>query len=43
MTRPEREDYADLLKDELSQLNASFTLDSIAQSDVIDLYRLTPR
>jgi 4-amino-4-deoxy-L-arabinose transferase-like glycosyltransferase len=43
VTRPEREDYADLLKDELTQLNASFNLDSIAQSDLIDLYRLTPR
>ena len=43
MTVPEREDYADLLKDELVQLNASFAVDSIARSDLIDLYRLTPR
>jgi len=43
ITRPERDDYADLLKDELTQLNASFNLDSIAQSDLIDLYHLTPR
>ena len=43
MTAPERQDYADLLKDELAQLNTSFTVDSIARSDLIDLYRLTPR
>ncbi len=43
MAAPERQDYADLLKDEIAQLNASFTVDSIAQSDLIDLYRLTPR
>ncbi len=43
MTRPEREDYADLLKDELKQLNASFNLESIAQSDLIELYRLSAR
>ncbi len=43
VTRPEREDYADVLKDELSQLNTSFNLESIAQSDLIDLYRVTPR
>jgi hypothetical protein len=43
VTRPEREDYADLLKDELSQLNTPFNLESVAQSDLIDLYRVTPR
>ncbi len=43
MTAPERQDYADLLKDELSQLNTPFNLESIAQSDLIDLYRVTPR
>jgi hypothetical protein len=43
MTAPERQDYADLLKDEISQLNGSFAVDQIARSDLIDLYRLTPR
>lgn len=43
MTAPERQDYADLLKDELNQLSTSFNLDAVAQSDLIDLYRLTPR
>jgi 4-amino-4-deoxy-L-arabinose transferase-like glycosyltransferase len=43
VTAPERQDYADLLKDELSQLNGPFTVDPIARSDLIDLYRLTPR
>ena len=43
LNTPERQDYADLLKDEISQLDASFTLDAIAQSDQVDLYRLTPR
>ena len=43
MTAPERQDYADLLKDEIAQVSASFNLDSIARSDLIDLYRLTPR
>ncbi len=40
---PERQDYADLLKDELAQMSGSFNLESIAQSDLIELYRLTPR
>jgi hypothetical protein len=31
------------LKDEIAQLNASFTVDAIARSDLVDLYRLTPR
>jgi 4-amino-4-deoxy-L-arabinose transferase-like glycosyltransferase len=43
MTAPERQDYADLLKDEISQLNGSFTVDQIARSDLIDFYRITPR
>jgi len=43
MTAPERQDYGDLLKDELAQLSASFNLDAIACTDLIDLYRLTPR
>jgi len=43
VTRPEREDYGELLKDELTQLNTSFIVDSIAQSDLIDLYRIKPR
>ncbi len=43
VTAPEREDYGDLLKDEISQLSTSFNLESIARSDLIDLYRLTPR
>ena len=43
MTPPERPDYADLLKDELAQLGASFNLESVAHSDSADLFRVTPR
>jgi hypothetical protein len=43
MTPPERADYADLLKDELGQVSASFNLDAVAHSDSADLFRLTPR
>jgi 4-amino-4-deoxy-L-arabinose transferase-like glycosyltransferase len=43
MYAPEGQEYADLLKDELGQLNTSFNVESIARSDLIDLYRLTPR
>jgi 4-amino-4-deoxy-L-arabinose transferase-like glycosyltransferase len=43
MAAPESQDYADLLKDEISQLSSSFKLESIAQSDQVELYRLTPQ
>ena len=43
VSAPERQDYADLLKDELAQMRGSFNLESIAQSDLIELFRLTPR
>jgi hypothetical protein len=43
ITAAERQDYADLLKDEISQLNGAFTVDPIARTDLIDLYRLKPR
>jgi 4-amino-4-deoxy-L-arabinose transferase-like glycosyltransferase len=43
MTAPEQAEYADLLKDELAQLNASFNLDSLARTDLVEIYRLTPR
>lgn len=43
MTAPERPDYADLLKDELTQLSGLFTLDPIAHSDLVDLSRLNSR
>jgi 4-amino-4-deoxy-L-arabinose transferase-like glycosyltransferase len=43
VTAPERQDYADLLKDEIAQLNTSFNVESIARSDLVELYRLTPR
>ena len=43
VTAPERQDYADLLKDEIAQLNSAFAVESIGRSDLVDLYRLTPR
>lgn len=43
MTAPEHQDYADLLKDELAQISASFNLEPFARSDSVEMYRLTPR
>jgi 4-amino-4-deoxy-L-arabinose transferase-like glycosyltransferase len=43
MTAPERQDYADLLKDELGELSGAFALEPIATWDLLQLYRLTPR
>jgi hypothetical protein len=43
MNAPERQEYADILKDELTQLNTSFEVQPIAHSDLVELYRLTPR
>lgn len=43
VTAPERQDYADLLKDEVAQVSASFNLEPFARSDMVEVYRLTPR
>ncbi|HLI79711.1 MAG TPA: hypothetical protein VKV03_06990, partial [Candidatus Binataceae bacterium] len=43
MTAPEHQDYADLLKDELAQMSASFDLEPFARSDSVEMYRLKPR
>jgi hypothetical protein len=43
MNAPERQEYADILKDELNQLNTPFEVQPIAHSDLVELYRLTPR
>ena len=43
MNAPERQEYADILKDELTQLNTSFEVQPIAHSDLVELYRLTAR
>ena len=40
---PEREDYADLLKDEMAHIEVSFNLEPFARSDALEIYRLTPR
>ncbi len=43
LNAPERQDYADLLKDELAQIEASFAINPIARSDLVELDRLSPR
>ncbi len=40
---PEQRKYADLLKDELSQLSADFSIEPIAQADILGLFRMRPR
>ena len=40
---PESEPYADILKSELDKLQTKFTLEQIAQNQVAQLYRLTPK
>lgn len=40
---PEHREYADLLKDELAQLDTYFTIEPLAQSEAVGLFRLKPR
>jgi 4-amino-4-deoxy-L-arabinose transferase-like glycosyltransferase len=43
VTAPEQPEYASLLKDELAELIGAFNLYSLARTDLVELYRLTPR
>lgn len=40
---PEHREYADLLKDELSQLGADFSIEPIAKSEIVGLFKMQPR
>jgi hypothetical protein len=43
LAAPESQQYADVLKTELEQLQSKFVVDPIAQNRVAQLYRLTTK
>jgi 4-amino-4-deoxy-L-arabinose transferase-like glycosyltransferase len=43
LTAPESQQYADVLKSELDQLQGKFTIQPLLQNEAVAMYRLTPR
>ncbi|MGH7925826.1 MAG: hypothetical protein ACREQH_14680, partial [Candidatus Binatus sp.] len=40
---PESQEYSNVLKSELDQLQSKFNIEPISQNEAVALYRLTPR
>jgi hypothetical protein len=43
LAAPESQDYADVLKSELDQLQQKFTVEPVSQNEAVALYQLTVR
>jgi hypothetical protein len=43
LAAPESQQYADVLKSELDQLQGKFAIEAVSQNEAVALYRLTAR